>query len=94
MLISDLYSAFYGEDILSGEDVRTLEYTKTRYMKLQADTSFIKTCKAERLISTFANIKFSLKNNNYEVKQRIYRMIMESKSYRLQLVSLWKADKL
>lgn len=86
MLISDLYSAFYGEDILSGEDVRTLEYTKTRYMKLQADTSFIKTCKAERLISTFANI--SLKNNNYEVKQRIYRMIMESKSYRLQLVSL------
>ena len=92
MLISDLYSAFYGEDILSGEDVRTLEYTKTRYMKLQADTSFIKTCKAERLISTFANI--SLKNNNYEVKQRIYRMIMESKSYRLQLVSLWKADKL
>ena len=38
---------------------------------------FIKLCKQENLIPTFANIKLSLKHNN-KLKKRIVRIVMET----------------
>ena len=36
--------------------VRKLENVKTKIIKLQEDIKFIKTCKRENLIPTFANV--------------------------------------
>ena len=51
---------------------------KAKYMKVQADTKFIKLCKQENLIPTFANIKLSLKHNNNKLKKRIPRIVIET----------------
>ena len=47
-------------------------------MKVQADIKCIKLCKQEHLISTFANIKLSLKHNNNKLKKCIARSAMET----------------
>ena len=47
-------------------------------MKVQADIKFIKLCKQENLIPTFANIKLSLKHSNNKLKKRIARILMET----------------
>ena len=53
------------------QDILSLENLKTKCMK------FIKLCKQENLIPTFANIKLSLKHNN-KLKKRIVRIVMET----------------
>ena len=60
-----------GQDILS--QVRSLENLKTRYMKVQTDIKFIKVCKQENLIPTFANVKLSLRHNNNKLKETYYQ---------------------
>ena len=46
-------------------------------MKVQADIKFIKLCKQENLIPTFANIKLSLNHSNNKLNKRIARTEME-----------------
>ena len=58
--------------------VRSLENLKTKYMKVQTDIKFIKVCKQENLILTFANVKLSLQHNNNKLKKRIARIVMET----------------
>ena len=66
----------HGQDILS--HVRSLENLKTKYMKVQVDIKFIKLCKQENLIPTFASIELSLKHSNDKLKKCIARIVMET----------------
>ena len=66
-----------GKDILS--QVRSLENLKTRYMKVQTDIKFIKVCKQENLILTFANVKLSLRHNNNKLKETYYQNCNENR---------------
>ena len=47
-------------------------------LKVQADIKFIKTCKSERLIRTFANFKLAIKNAKHKLKSKIARLILET----------------
>ena len=47
-------------------------------LKVQADIKFIKTCKSERLIPTFPNVKLAIKNAKHKLKLKIARLIMET----------------
>ena len=48
-------------------------------MKTLAYIKFIKSCKTENIIPTFAKVKLSLKHSNYELKLRIAMLVMEAK---------------
>ena len=47
-------------------------------MKAVADIVFIKTCKIESLIPTFAKVNLSVKGDNKKLTRRIARMVIES----------------
>ena len=47
-------------------------------LKVQPDIKFIKICKSECLIPTFANVKLALKNGKHKLKSKIARLIMET----------------
>ena len=47
-------------------------------MKIQTDIKFIKACKQENIIPTFASVKLSLKHNNNKLTKRIARIVMET----------------
>ena len=49
--------------------MKTLENLKTKYVKAQADIEFIKHCKSENIIPTFAKVNVSLKHSNHKLKQ-------------------------
>ena len=66
----------HGQDIIT--IIRSFETLKTKYMKIQADITFIKSCKREKLIPTFANVKLSLKKASRKLKLRLARIMMES----------------
>ena len=51
---------------------------KQSYQKVILDLIFIKTCKKEELIPTFANIRLSVKHGSAKLKEIISRIIMES----------------
>ena len=57
---------------------RSYEQLKTKYMKTAADIVFIKICKIENLIPTFAKIDLSVKDDNKKLTRRIARILMES----------------
>ena len=46
----------------------------TNYKK----TKFIKTCKRENLIPTFANVKLAIKTGNAKLKKKIAHLILET----------------
>ena len=66
----------HGQVLLN--EVRTLEKFITKKKKLQLDIDFIKSCKRERLIPVFANIKLSIYYGKSKLKQKIARLIMET----------------
>ena len=66
----------HGKDIYNM--IRSFETLKTKYQKVILDLKFIKTCKKEELIPTFANVRLSLKHGSAKLKKRIIRIIMES----------------
>ena len=66
----------HGQDIITL--VRSYESLKTKYVKLQSDIKFIKSCKKENLIPTFAKVNLSIKTANRKLKLRIARIVMES----------------
>ena len=47
-------------------------------MKVQSDEEFIKSCKKENLIPTFAEVNLSIKNANQKLKLRIARIVMQT----------------
>ena len=58
--------------------VRTLEDSKTPLMKIESDIVFIKTCKREQLIPTFAKVKLSIKNANKKLQVKLAKLLMET----------------
>ena len=58
--------------------IRSLEQMQTKYMKLNADIKFIKSCKKENLIPTFAKVNVSIKSGSYKLKRQIARLIMNA----------------
>ena len=48
-------------------------------MKTLADIKFVKSCKTENIIPTFAKVKLPLKHSNYKLKLHIARLVMEAK---------------
>ena len=69
----------HGKDIYTL--VKSFEKIKTKYMKTILDIKFLKKCKQEQLIPTFANVRLSTKGSNIKLKHRIARIIIE---YELQ----------
>ena len=47
-------------------------------MKTVVDIKFIKSCKTENVILTFANVNLSTRYGSYKLKKRIARIIMEN----------------
>ena len=58
--------------------LRTYESLKTKLMKVEAVIRFIKSCKKENLIPTFAKVKLAIKSGNWKLHLRIARIIMET----------------
>ena len=65
----------HGKDIYN--IIRSFENLKTKYEKTKLDIQYIKLCKQERLLPTFATIKLSIQTKNNKLKERIGRIIME-----------------
>ena len=56
----------HGQDGLNV--VRKYERLLAKFMKLQADTKFIKICKEEHLVPTLANVKLATRSGNKKLK--------------------------
>ena len=59
------------------ELVRSYESLMTKYMKVTTDMKFIKFCKVEKIIPTFAKVNFSIRSGSRKLKLRIARLLME-----------------
>ena len=57
---------------------RDFEQMKTKFEKLVADIAFIKLCKKEQLIPTFAKVNVSIRNGIYKRKKKTARLVMET----------------
>ena len=57
--------------------IPSLEQKQTKYMKLNTDIKFIKSCKKENIIPTFAKVNFSIKSGSYKLKRKI-RLVMNT----------------
>ena len=58
--------------------VRENKQLLAKLMKLQADIKFIKTCKKEYLVPTFAYVKLATRHGNKKLKLRLSKIIMEA----------------
>ena len=58
--------------------MRSLEDNKSGSMKIEANVSFIKTCKTEQLIPTFAKVKLSINNVNRKLQCKMFKLVMEA----------------
>jgi len=66
----------HGQDIF--KKVKLLEDLKTKVGKIQQDIEYVKTCKKEHLIPTFAKINVAIRNAPYKLKRKIACLIMET----------------
>ena len=66
----------HGQDLI--KVVRDFEQKKTKFEKLDADIVFIKLCKKEQLIPTFAKVNVSIRKGTYKLKRKIARLVMET----------------
>ena len=48
-------------------------------MKVDQDIKFIKSCKKEHLVPTFAKINLYIKSGSYKLKCKISKLIMQTK---------------
>ena len=60
------------------ENVRTLERLKGKWCKINKGIKFIKLCKKEDLIPTFAKVKLAIKSGNVKLQQKLARILMET----------------
>ena len=66
----------HGKDI--NNIIRSFETLKTMYQKVVLYLKFIKTCKMEELIPTFANVRLTVKHGSAKLEKTISRIIMKS----------------
>ena len=66
----------HGQDIIM--IVRSHEWLKTKLMKIQTDIKFIKSCKNENLIPTFAKVNLAITSGSSKLKLHLARIIMKS----------------
>ena len=66
----------HGQSVLNV--VRKLENIIAKIVKLQEDNKFIKTCKRENVISTFASVKLAIKTGNTKLEKKIACLILET----------------
>ena len=57
---------------------RDFEQKKTKFEKLDADIVFIKLCKKEQLIPTFAKVNIYIRNGTYKLNREIADLVMET----------------
>ena len=57
----------HGQDLI--KVVRDFEQKKTKFEKLDADIAFIKLCKREQLIPTFAKVNVSIRNGIFKLNR-------------------------
>ena len=60
------------------ENVRSLEKAKCKWFKISKDINFIKTCKNDDLLPTFAKVNLAIKSGNKKIQQKIARIIMNT----------------
>ena len=58
--------------------VRDFEQKKAKFEKLVADIAFIKFCKKEQLIPSFAKVNVCIRNGTDKVKRKIAPLVMET----------------
>ena len=66
----------HGQDVITA--VRNYEKVKSKYMKVDQDIKFIKSCKKEHLVPTFAKVNLSVKSGSYKLKCKISKLIMQT----------------
>ena len=49
-----------------------------KYSKVNQDINYIKTCRRENLIPTFAKVKIAIKIDNDKLKQKLARVILDT----------------
>ena len=59
------------------ELVKSYESLMAKYMKVTTDMKFIKLCKVEKIIPTFAKVNFSIRSGSRKLKLRIARLLTE-----------------
>ena len=76
-----LHLNFYFQNTWHRKDIFTIvksfETVKVKYAKILFDIKFIRTCKQEHIISTFTNVKLSIKGKNIKLKHHIAQIIMD-----------------
>ena len=65
-----------GQDVITV--IRSLEKLQTKYRKVVANINYIKTCKKERLIPTFAKVNISIKNATNKLRRKISSLFMNT----------------
>ena len=58
--------------------IRSLEKLETKFTKVSADIRYIRTCKKEQLIPTFARVNVSLKDVSFKLRKKIATLIIEA----------------
>ena len=66
----------HGQELI--RTARKLEDLVNKYTKVQLDINFIKTCKKENLIPTFAKVNIAIKHGTQKLKTKIARAVMET----------------
>ena len=66
----------HGQDVITV--IRSLEKLQTKYGMVIADIKYIKTCKRERLIPTFAKVNISIKNATHKLRRKISLLAMNT----------------
>ena len=66
----------HGHDLI--KVVRDIEQKKIKFEKLVPDIAFIKLCRKEQIIPTFAKINVSIQNGTYKLKRKNDRFVMET----------------
>ena len=82
LFIIDLYARVNNFKRLKkhGQDIyklsKTLENQISKHRKIQLDISFIKQCKKENIIPTFAKVNIAIRHGTYKLKKKIAHTVM------------------
>ena len=83
-----------GQDLI--KNVRIYEKFKTKSMKLKAGIIYIKSCKKDEPIPTFAKVNLAIKCRDFKIKKKITKLVMETgiqdKQYHLRKVRKDRCD--
>ena len=66
----------HGQDVL--RNVCLYEKLKTKYMKINADIKYIKSCKKKELTRRFAKVSLALKSGTARLEKKIAKLVMEA----------------